>query len=71
LDYRALDDIDWTGGRRGCDLQHRHSDRFFFIITRAAKAMHREKLAFNQKLAERKFEFEKERAEVQVRPRLA
>ena len=35
----------------------------FFITTRAAKAMHREKLAFDQKLAERKFEFEKELAE--------
>ena len=29
----------------------------FFITTRAAKAMHREKLAFDQKLAERKFCF--------------
>ena len=28
-----------------------------------AKAMHREKLAFDQKLAERKFEFDKELAE--------
>jgi hypothetical protein len=35
----------------------------FFITTRAAKAMHREKLAFDQKLAERKFQFEKELAE--------
>ena len=35
----------------------------FFITTRAAKAMHREKLALDQKLAERKFEFEKELAE--------
>ena len=35
----------------------------FFITTGAAKAMHREKLAFDQKLAERKFEFDKELTE--------
>ncbi|PZR93787.1 MAG: hypothetical protein DLM68_00525 [Hyphomicrobiales bacterium] len=34
----------------------------FFITTGAAKAMHHEKLAFDQKLAERKFEFDKELA---------
>jgi hypothetical protein len=35
----------------------------FFITTDAAKAMHRETLAFDQKLAEPKFEFDKELAE--------
>lgn len=35
----------------------------FFITTRAAKAMHREKLDFDRELAERKFEFEKKLAE--------